>query len=77
MGLLSSCGAQASHCGGFSCCRAQALDAWASVVAACGLSRCDLLAVGHMGFSSVAQGLISCDLQALEGASFSSCGTWA
>ena len=23
--LLSSCGAQASHCGGFSCCRAQAL----------------------------------------------------
>jgi len=24
-GLLSSCGAQASHCGDFSCCRAQAL----------------------------------------------------
>ena len=24
-GLLSSCGAQASHCGGFYCCRAQAL----------------------------------------------------
>ena len=25
-GLLSSCGAQASHCGGFSCCRVQALE---------------------------------------------------
>ena len=24
-GLLSSCSVQASHCGGFSCCRAQAL----------------------------------------------------
>ena len=31
-GLLSSCGAQASHCSGFSCCRARALDIWASVV---------------------------------------------
>ena len=30
-GLLSSCGAQASHSGGFSCCRACALGAWASV----------------------------------------------
>jgi len=25
-GLLSSCGAQAFHCGGCSCCRAQALE---------------------------------------------------
>ena len=24
-GLLSSCGVQASHCGGFSCCQARAL----------------------------------------------------
>ena len=31
-GLLSSCSAWASHCGGFSCCRAQALGARASVV---------------------------------------------
>ena len=30
----SSCGVQASHCGGFSCCRAQALGAWLS---SCGL----------------------------------------
>ena len=36
----SSCGARASHCSGFSCCRAQALGAWASVVVACRLSSC-------------------------------------
>ena len=38
--FLSSCGVQASHCGGFSCCGAQALGAWASVVVAHGLSSC-------------------------------------
>ena len=32
--------AQASHCGGFSCSRAQAVGNWASEVAAHGLSRC-------------------------------------
>ena len=31
-GLLPSCGAQDSHCGGFSCCRAQALGYIGSVV---------------------------------------------
>ena len=31
-GLLSNCGAQTSHCGGCSCCGAQALGLWASVV---------------------------------------------
>ena len=30
------CGVQASHCGGFSCCRAQALGTWASVFVARG-----------------------------------------
>ena len=43
--LLSSCGARLSHCGAFSCCRAQALGTSASVVmahvlscpAACGI----------------------------------------
>ena len=34
----SSCDAQASHCGGFSCFQAQALGTLASVVAACGFS---------------------------------------
>ena len=37
-GLLSSCGVQASCCGGFSCFGAQALGTWASVVVAHGLS---------------------------------------
>ena len=37
-GLLSSCGAGASHRGGFSCWGAQTLGAWASVVVALGLS---------------------------------------
>ena len=40
LGLLFRCGARASHCGGFSCCGAQALGAWASVVVAHGLSSC-------------------------------------
>ena len=38
------CGAWASHCGGFSCCVAQALGMWASVVVARGLSSCGLQA---------------------------------
>ena len=36
--LCLRCGMQASHCGGFSCCRAWALGAWTSVVVAHGLS---------------------------------------
>ena len=39
-GATLRCGAQASQCGGFSCCRARALGVWASVVAACRLSSC-------------------------------------
>ena len=39
-GATLRCDAQASHCGGFSCCRAWALGARASVVAAHGLSSC-------------------------------------
>ena len=35
--LLSSCSVWASHCGGFSCCKAQVLGTWASAVVACGL----------------------------------------
>ena len=37
-GLLSSCSAQASHCSGFSSCRARALDTRASIVVVHGLS---------------------------------------
>ena len=39
-GATLRCGARASHCRGFSCCRAWALGARASVVAARGLSSC-------------------------------------
>ena len=47
-GRLSGCGAQASHCGGFSCCRAQALGM--------GFSSCRSQALGHR--------LSSCDVLA-------------
>ena len=39
-GATLRCGERASHCSGFSCCRARALGVWASVVAARGLSSC-------------------------------------
>ena len=45
--LLSSCGVWASHCGGFSCCRAWALEYTALVVAACGLRSCGSRAPEH------------------------------
>ena len=40
------CGVRASHCGGFSCCGAQALGVRASVVVAHGLSSCGSRALG-------------------------------
>ena len=46
-GLLSSCSVQASHCGGFSCCRALALRAWASVVVEHGLNTCNSRRLEH------------------------------
>ena len=51
-GLLLSCGAQASRCGGCSCCGARALGKQASVVAAPGLLSCGFPALDHAGFSS-------------------------
>ena len=39
-GATLCCSAWASHCGGFSCCRARALGTWASVVVARRLSSC-------------------------------------
>ena len=39
-GTTLHCGARASHCGDFSCCGAQALGVWASVVVARRLSSC-------------------------------------
>ena len=59
---FSSCGergllfiARASHCSGFSCCRARALGAQASVVVARGLSSCGLRALEYRLSSCVAQ----------------------
>ena len=46
-GLLSSRGAQASHCSGFSRCRARALGDWASVVVTHGLRSCSSQALEH------------------------------
>ena len=39
-GVTLRCGVRASHCSGFSCCGAQALGTWASIVVAYGLSNC-------------------------------------
>ena len=53
-GTTLRCGAQASHCGGFSCCGAWALGARASVVVACRLQQLwhtGLVAPRHEGSS--------------------------
>ena len=46
-GSTLCCGMQASHCGGFSCCRVWALSARTSVVVAHGLSSCGSQALEH------------------------------
>ena len=55
MGATYHFGARAAHCGGFSCRRAQALGAQASVVVARGLSSC--------GSRALARRLSSCGAQ--------------
>ena len=56
VGATLHCGAWASHCGGFSCCRAQALGTQASVVVAHGLS--------SFGSRALEQRLSSCGTRA-------------
>ena len=51
-GATLHCSVQASHCGGFSCCRARALGVRASVVTARGLKSCGLQALEHRLSSS-------------------------
>ena len=54
VGATLRCSVRASHCGGFSCCRARALGTQASVVVAHGLSSCGARAQllhGHVGSS--------------------------
>ena len=55
-GLLSSWGAQASHCRGF-CCGAQLLGTWALVVVAPGLWRAGSAVVAHGLSFSAARGI--------------------
>ena len=73
-GAALHCSARASHCGGFSCCGARALGAWASVDAARGLSSCSTWAprarglqqLWRVGSVVVARGLRSCGSQAQQ-----------
>ena len=46
-GLLSSCGAPASHCGGISCCREWTLGCTGFSSVACELSSCGSWALEH------------------------------
>ena len=46
-GLLASCDARASHCGGFSCCKHGLQGTQASAVVTHGLSSCDSQALEH------------------------------
>ena len=55
MGATLRHGTQASHCGGFSCCRARALGTWTSAVVARGLSSCGSQALEHRLSSCGAQ----------------------
>ena len=58
MQAFSSHGAWASHCDGFSCCGAQALGVWASVVVEHGLSSCGLRALERRLSSCGARALL-------------------
>ena len=56
------CGARISHCGGFSCCGARALGAWASVVVAHGLSSCGSRAIEHRLSSCSTRAQLFCSM---------------
>ena len=58
VGATLCCGVCASHCSGFSCCRAWALGMQASVVVACGLSSCGSWALECRFSSCGAQALL-------------------
>ena len=67
MGATLHCGAQASHCSGFSCCRACALGTWASVVVVRGLSSCGSQAPEHRLSSCGARAELLCGIWDLPG----------
>ena len=67
VGATLSCGAWASYCGGFSCCRARALGTRASVVVAHRLSSCCSGALEHRLSSCGAQPYLLCGMWDLPG----------
>ena len=66
-GATLCCGAQASHCSGFSCCRAWAVDTWALVVAARRLSSCGSWALEHRLSSCGTRAQLLCGMWDLPG----------
>ena len=61
-GTTLCCGARASHCTGFSCGTAQALGAWASLVAECELGSCGSRAPEHGLRSCEPRAQLLCDM---------------
>ena len=59
--------ARASHCSGFSCCGAQALGTWASVVVVCGLSTCGSWALERRLSSCGTRAQLLCGMWDLPG----------
>ena len=66
-GATLRCGAWASHCSGFSFCRAQALSTRASVVVAHGLISCGFQALEHRLSSCGARAQLLCGMWDLPG----------
>ena len=66
-GAALRCGARASHCNGFFCCRARAVGTWASVVVARRLSSCGLRALEHRLSSCGARAQLLRDMWDLPG----------
>ena len=62
VGATLRCGAQASHCGDFSCCGARALGVWASVVVAHRLSSCGSWALERKLSSCGARAQLLCSM---------------
>ena len=62
MGVTLPCGARDSHCGGFSCCGAQAVGTQALVAVARGLSSCGSRALELRLSSCGARALLLCGM---------------
>ena len=67
VGATLGCSAQASHCGGLSCCGAQALGSWASAVVAHRLSTCGSWSLEHRLQQLWCMGQLLCGMWDLPG----------